>query len=191
MYPSLARRSLIAACAAAAVLVQVSAASASMPSVELARADGDSRLSSTLTTLARRDVRTASRAERAQALSLPASGPGSLVERGGDVVVNVRAKTTSPGQVEALREAGARVVHVAHELRTVTVAVAPAELTALAAVPGVENVSPELTPLTSAIDESDSGQAARDPSHRRRTRSSARQRRGSSSASAAQASRSA
>jgi Subtilase family len=150
-------RYLIAACAAAALLVQVSAASASMPAVEFARADGKSRLSTTLATLARPDVRTASRAERAQALSLPASGPGSLVERGGDVVVNVRAETTSPGQVESLREAGARVLHVAPDLRTVTVAVAPAELTALAAVPGVENVSPELTPLTSAMGTTDYG----------------------------------
>jgi hypothetical protein len=145
------------ACAAAALLVQASAAPASMPTVELARADGDSHLSTTLTTLAQREVRTASRAERAQALSLPVSGPGSLVERGGDVVVNVRAQTTSPGQVEALREAGARVMHVASDLRTASVAVAPADLTALAAVPGVENVSPELTPLTSAIDASGSG----------------------------------
>jgi hypothetical protein len=113
-------------------------------------AESRTALSGPLTKLAQRDVRTAPRAERARLLSLPPSGPGSLVQSGGDVVVDVRAGTTSAAQVERLRDAGARIVHVAADLRTITVAVAPAELTALAAVPGVENVSPELMPETSA-----------------------------------------
>ena len=113
-------------------------------------APGRGALSGPLAKLAQRDVRTAPRAERARRLSLPPSGPGSLVERGADVVVDVRAQATSAAQVDRLRDAGARVLHVAPDLRTITVAAAPAELTALAAVPGVENVSPELTPKTSA-----------------------------------------
>jgi hypothetical protein len=88
--------------------------------------------------------------ERGQARSLPAAGPGSLVQRAGDVVVDVRAATTSAAQVERLRAAGARVLHVAAELRTITAAVAPTELKAVAAVAGVENVSPELMPVTAA-----------------------------------------
>lgn len=146
--------SAFAACAVA-LAVQASTASASIESADLARAKSGSPLASTLATLAQRDVRTASREERARALSLPPSGPGSLVQRGGDVVVNVRAETTSPGQADALRDAGARVIHVEADLRSITVAVAPAELTALAAVPGVENISPELTPVTSAMSASD------------------------------------
>jgi hypothetical protein len=88
--------------------------------------------------------------ERGRAVSLPAAGPGSFVRRGPDVVVDVRATTTSAAQVARVRAAGARVLHVAPELRTITAAVAPAELDAVAAVAGVENVSPELMPVTSA-----------------------------------------
>jgi hypothetical protein len=111
---------------------------------------GPAALAGPLAKLAQPGVRTAPRAERARVLSLPPSGPGSLLQRGRDVVVDVRAKTTSAAQADRLRAAGAQVLHVAPDLRTITVAVAPSELTALATGPGVENVSPELTPLTSA-----------------------------------------
>jgi hypothetical protein len=110
-----------------------------------------SRLAAGLAALSTPAVRTAPRAEQARRLSLPVSGPGSLQREGSDVVVNVRTQTTSPGQVEALRSAGARVLNVSGELRTVTVAVAPAALEALAAVAGVEVVTPELRPLTSGL----------------------------------------
>ncbi len=108
------------------------------------------RLSSRLATLSLRAVRTAARPERARRLGLPASGPGSLLQIGSDVVVDARTKTTEPAQVEALRSAGGRVLAVSPELRTITVAVAPEGLVTLAAVPGVEVVTPELTPVTAA-----------------------------------------
>jgi Bacterial Ig domain/Subtilase family len=143
----------------AAGLMQAPAAPASVESVSLDRAPSGSKLSSVLVTLAQPDTGTASKTERAR-LSLPAAGPGSLVRQGADVVVDVRARTTSPGQVDALGSAGARVLHVAADLRTVTVAVAPAELKALASVPGVENVSPELEPITAGLGAAVAGSAA-------------------------------
>ncbi len=53
------------------------------------------RLSSRLAVLAEPAVRTATADQRARALSLPAAGPASLVEDGGDAVVDVRASTTA------------------------------------------------------------------------------------------------
>src|SRR5262245_1327750 len=102
--------------------------------------DPGSRLSSRASALTR----------GARRLALPASGPGSLVQAGGGVVVDVRADTTSDAFLDALRAAGARVEFVNDALRTVTVATAPDDLASVAAVDGVRNVRPELAPFHSA-----------------------------------------
>jgi hypothetical protein len=109
------------------------------------------RLSSALATLSRPSVRSASPAAQARAMSLPAAGPGSIQQVGGDVVVDVRAATTSPGLEQALRDAGGRVLATSAQYRTVTVAVAPADLSRLAAVPEVQNVQEVLTPMRSGL----------------------------------------
>jgi Subtilase family len=108
--------------------------------------DPGSRLSSRASALTDASARSAP----AQRLALPASGPGSLVQVGGDVVVDVRAATTSEAFLDALRAAAARVLFVDDRLRTVTVAVAPADLARVAAVDGVRNVRPELAPFRNA-----------------------------------------
>src|SRR5262245_11002495 len=105
-----------------------------------------SRLSSRVSALRHAAVRSAP----AQRLALPASGPGSLVQSGGDVVVVVRARTTSDTFLDALRAASARVLFVDDRLGTVTAAVAPADLARVAAVDGVRNVRPELAPFRNA-----------------------------------------
>jgi Subtilase family len=110
-----------------------------------------SRLSSRLEALSRPAVRSASATQQARVLGLPATGPASLAQSRGAVVVDVRATNTSAGFVQALRNAGGRVLYVSARYHIVTVSVAPANLERLAAVPDVLNVRPELRPVTSAF----------------------------------------
>jgi hypothetical protein len=108
------------------------------------------RLSNRLALLATPAVRSASPDDRARRLGLPARGPGSLLRSGSDVVVRVRAASLADDTLRTLRQAGGRVLDVDGALRTVTVAVPPSALDALAQAPGVKAVTPELAPLTSS-----------------------------------------
>jgi hypothetical protein len=84
---------------------------------------------------------------QAQALGLPAEGPGSLLRNAqGDLLVYIRLTQISGASLKQLEEAGAVLVHVAAEQRTVTAYVAPAKLRALAEVAAVESVREELRP---------------------------------------------
>ena len=105
-------------------------------------------LANRLSLLATPGMRGASPPARADRLALPARGPGSLAQVGGDVIVRVRASSAGDAVVRGLRHAGARVLDADAALGFVTVAVAPNELDALAAVPGVEAIMPQLRPLT-------------------------------------------
>jgi hypothetical protein len=89
---------------------------------------------------------------RAQRLGVPASGPGSITERpGGRILVDVRVSDTSAATLQLLRSSGAQLAYVDRALRIVTVAVAPARLTALAAVqPQVLSVEEDLEPMVQA-----------------------------------------
>ena len=95
----------------------------------------DGALSPRLAELAKPAVRTAPPAEQAQALSLAAEGPGSLVRDGNRVLVEVRFDQGAAAGVEDLRQAGAQVVNVSRQYQTVTVAAKPDELRALNGVP--------------------------------------------------------
>jgi len=144
--------------AAIALVAPAQAIGAGMPPVMLTGGaapgpsykDPGSGRSSRVSALTHASVRSATPAKRAETLALPASGPGSLVQTGDDVVVDVRAATTSNAFPGALRAAGARVLSVSDQLRTVAAAVAPADLARVAAVGGVRNVRPELAPFRSA-----------------------------------------
>lgn len=109
-----------------------------------------SELSSRLARVADPSFRAAPAAVQAERLSLAASGPGSLLRDGGDLVVEVRFGVVDDEAVQALRDAGAELLAVTPRYATVTVAAAPAELTALAAIAGVEAVTEVLTPLPAA-----------------------------------------
>jgi hypothetical protein len=112
-----------------------------------------SRLSDRLTALATPELRSAPRAEQAQRLSLPANGPGSLLRAGDDVVVDIRAATTSDRFQHALRAAGAERLDVSARYGIVTAAVGIGELHAVAAVEGVEAVTEDLTPVFAGFGE--------------------------------------
>lgn len=84
--------------------------------------------------------------DQARALGLPARGAGSLLRNRGEYVAQVRG-----GNVGALRDAGARILHVSLRYGIVTVAMARGELEAVAAVKGVEAVTEELTPALGRV----------------------------------------
>lgn len=120
-------------------------------------APSDGALSPRLAELAKPSVRAVGPVRQARLLSLSASGPGSLLRRGNRVVVEVRFDHGAAAGVEALRAAGAAVVNVSHRYETVTVAAKPAELRAVAAVPGVAGVKEVLTPMLFAAASCPSG----------------------------------
>ncbi len=110
-------------------------------------------LSPRLTELAKPSVRASSPAKQASDIGLPPTGPGSLQRDGGRVLVEVRFDRGAAARVAALRAAGAEVVSVSRRYQSLTVAAKPADLEALAAVPGVEGVTEALRPIVSASPE--------------------------------------
>ncbi len=117
--------------------------------VSPAQAKSRSKLSFRLEALARSaSLRAASAAEQALALSLPAQGPGSLMRNArGQLLVDVRMTDLSPVQLQAVRAAGAQIVHVSDRYRVVTALVDAADLTNIADLQVVQSVMEELTPM--------------------------------------------
>ncbi|MCU1464340.1 MAG: Alkaline phosphatase [Actinomycetia bacterium] len=105
-----------------------------------------SKLSPRLELLARRSS-FASGSARAQALSLPSGGVGSLVlRRDGGVVVEIRVRDMSTVAVARLRDAGAQVISASPAYHVITAEVAPTRLAAVSADPAVRYVSEVLAP---------------------------------------------
>src|SRR5438132_9724386 len=100
-----------------------------------------------LAALASPALRSASQERQGTALSLPAHGAGSLLRRGDRVVVDVKFISGAASHVRDLRSAGARILVVSSRYQTITAAVAPASLRAVARVPGVHSVVEVLTPM--------------------------------------------
>ena len=97
-------------------------------------------------------MRTAPRAEQAAQLSLAANGPGSLLRDGNRVLVDVRFDGGASTAVDALRAAGAEIVHVSSRYQTVTVAAKPASLPGIGDLARVGGVTEVLTPVVRAAD---------------------------------------
>jgi subtilase family protein len=99
-----------------------------------------SPLSTPLEVLAEPEVAEKPPVAQAHRLGLPVAGPGSLVRDGGRVLVTARVTSGALAALPALRQAGARVVSASARTQTVTVAVSPSRLEAVAALPGVSAV---------------------------------------------------
>jgi len=84
---------------------------------------------------------------QAAALGLPAEGPGSLAREGERVVVEAHFEAGALGRLEALRAAGAKVLVASRRYQTVALSVEPADLEAVAAVPGLTTVAPSRRPV--------------------------------------------
>ncbi|HVQ58530.1 MAG TPA: S8 family serine peptidase [Solirubrobacterales bacterium] len=137
-----ALRFSVATLAVACVLMPASAPAAIVPK------NADEGLSPQLTRLAQPAVRSQSDAKQAALLGVAADGPGSLLRRGGRVVVNIRFAGGAIAGLADLKEAGGRVLSASRRGQTATVAVWPAALPALARVSGVASVAAVRAPLT-------------------------------------------
>ena len=108
-------------------------------------------LSSRLAALAANPV--TSRGGQARVTGTPAEGAGSLQREPGTnrLLVDVRLARVDAAARDRLRAAGAVITHQATYVRTVTVAVAPTALRALARTRGVRFVSEILKPIAGAV----------------------------------------
>lgn len=112
---------------------------------------GDGNLSARLAELAKPSVRAVSQDEQAVALSLAPDGPGSLQREDNRVLVDIRFDSGAAAGVDALREAGARILHVSPRYQTITAAVRPSDLEAVGGVARVGGVTEVLSPMVSAV----------------------------------------
>ncbi|HXQ88061.1 MAG TPA: S8 family serine peptidase, partial [Solirubrobacterales bacterium] len=129
-----------AAVAAAALCLLPGAAAAAVPVKD------HGPLSPALAKLAKPAVRSLPPAREARVLGVASSGPGSLIRRGNRVLVYVR-REAGAGTLPALRRRGARIVADSPHLRTITAAVSPADLEAIARAPGVLAVTQVRAPV--------------------------------------------
>jgi subtilisin family serine protease len=104
-------------------------------------------LAPALATLAKPAVASQSPAEQARTLGFAVNGPGSLLRRGGRLLVQVRFDHGAIASRGPIGETGAQVLNDSRRYQLATVAVAPADLESLAAVPTVAAVKPERTPM--------------------------------------------
>jgi Subtilase family len=108
------------------------------------------KLSPRLVELASPSLRTAAPAQQAKALSLAAEGPASLARQGRRVLVYVRFTRGALVAREELDAAGAQVLDASGRYQTLTAAVMPSQLHAVAHLQGVAGVTPVLAPMTAA-----------------------------------------
>jgi hypothetical protein len=113
----------------------------------VAQADPDA-LSVRLDALAGKDLRDASPADQAEAVSLLAHGAGSLTRDGGRIVVQARTTGDPYASVDALRAAGADVLDVYAPLHAITAAVREQDLRAVGGIDGVESVEEVIAPMS-------------------------------------------
>ncbi|HET9593497.1 MAG TPA: S8 family serine peptidase [Solirubrobacterales bacterium] len=97
-------------------------------------------LSPLLSKLADPAVAEESPAAQDELLGVTSEGPGSVIRDGERVQVTVRFAAGAVSALPQLREAGAAVVGASRDQQTVTLAVAPDDLAAVASVPGVRAV---------------------------------------------------
>jgi subtilisin family serine protease len=118
------------------------------PATAVATVDsvGHGPLAPPLATLAEPAVAAKPPAQQARILGYPADGAGSLLRRGERLLVKVRFDHGAVASRGAIAATGAEVLNDSRRFQLATVAVAPAELESLAAVPTVAAVTPERTP---------------------------------------------
>lgn len=131
--------------ASATPTASIAAVVATPPAPTQAAAPG--KLSARLIALADPTVSAQDSAAQARALSLPATGPGSLVRNDkGEVRVVVHMNDVSQSALDGLTATGFSTTNVATAFKTVTGYIRPDHLRTLVALPTVENVREELSP---------------------------------------------
>jgi hypothetical protein len=159
MVPALKKRAFLLACLPALLGLVFGSA----PGVAAAAVTEATPLTPELATLAEPAVAAAPEAAQAEAVALPAEGPGSLVREGGDLIVEAHFEGGAVAQAGALEAAGATVLEASARYQTVALSVAPEDLAALAEVPGLEAVAPSLQPVFYGAEEEAEGEAGAGP----------------------------
>ena len=116
----------------------------------VAGAESGGVLAPELAELASPTVRSQPLEAQAEALGFPTSGPGSLQRDGSQVAVELEFEGGAVAALPALREAGATITAASGIYQRVDAVVSPADLHALAALPGVTRVEPVRTPIVYA-----------------------------------------
>jgi subtilisin family serine protease len=121
-----------------------------VPGLALAKSHG--KLSSRLAILSKAPYSTAPASVQARAVSLPASGAGSLLrtKSGKRLIVYVRTSGPAAAVAEAIEATGATVVNVSRRYRVITIAATTAQLAPLAKLPEVTSAFEALAPVLSA-----------------------------------------
>lgn len=112
---------------------------------------GEGPLSPALATLAKASIRSLPQGKQAKIAGVAPSGPGSLIRRGGRLLVNLRFDHGAIAALPLLREAGARVVAASRRYQRITAAAPQAGLAALATLPGVAAVTQVRAPILRAF----------------------------------------
>lgn len=112
---------------------------------------GGGPLAPSLAELARPAVRSQPQARQAEILGFAPRGPGSLLRQDGRVLVRLRFDEGAVAARDEVRSRGGRVRSVSRRYQTATVAVAPDDLRALAALSNVASVTPIRAPVLSAV----------------------------------------
>src|SRR4051794_440157 len=87
---------------------------------------------------------------QAEAAELPVQGQASLLRHDDQPVVEIRFSDDPKGREGAVHAAGGEVLNVSEDYRTITAAVPPQRLRAVAAIEGVQDVTEVLTPMVAA-----------------------------------------
>ena len=106
-----------------------------------------------LTTLATSAVAAKPPAAQAAGIGFPAEGPGSLAREGNRLIVEAHFGSGAVAAVDELKAAGAKVRLTSSRFQTVVLSVEPADLAAVAAVPGVTTVMPSRRPEVYGVEE--------------------------------------
>jgi hypothetical protein len=122
------------------------------PGGAAAAASAEGSLTPELEQLSSPALAEASPETQAEAIGLPVEGAGSLSREGERVVVEAHFESGALSRLVALEEAGAKVLVASQRYQTVALSVEPADLEAIAEVPGVEVVEPSLRPMVYATE---------------------------------------
>jgi hypothetical protein len=136
----------LAAAAVALGLLAPSAALAEAPPVTTSSA-----LTPQLAELATPAVRAQPLAAQAEAVGLPAEGPGGLIRQDGRVVVEAHFDSGALAAIPAAEAAGAELIDQSREYETLVLSVPPADLPAIAQLAGVVEVEPALSARVAAV----------------------------------------
>lgn len=115
-------------------------------------ASSDSPLSPQLAQLGTAAVIAEAPAAQAEAIGVPAEGPGSLIREGERVVVEAHFEAGALARTETLKAAGAKVLLASARYQRVALSVLPEDLAAVAAVPGVAAVVPSWEPTVYGLE---------------------------------------